>query len=125
MDAPKALLIQDTTEYLFELENAVEPLLASLGDLRISKTAVLKWIIEEELEKIYHLYPFGHDRTAQPFARLHNAVNFALGGRLSILTKAYIQAPNLAEVEFRTIIVRLNHRDLAISYLGLQNQHYS
>ena len=114
MDAPKALLIQDVSDYISVLKNALQSLLWILERNALTAEDMIEWIIKEEIELVYSLST--DDQSQRQAARhVYDHVKNYLNGTLSIYTSTYIKAPRLYS-DNRQISIKLVGRDLYLWY---------
>lgn len=114
MEAPRALLIQDVSEYVYVVKEAMQPFLSSFGGAGLQLEAVIEWIIREEIETVYHLFSENHFRY-QVTSTIYDHVNNAMNGMLSIYTSEYIKAPVVFPGN-RNIAIKLVKNDLYLWY---------
>lgn len=92
----KATLIQDISEFIDLLSHAVTPLLQDYhADYGLTVESVVQWIIDEEIERIYLLFPKNHKHNQWPYSVLYEQVRQALSVGLNRYTKHYVRAPAL------------------------------
>jgi hypothetical protein len=96
MASYNATLIQDVTEYLAYIEQPLWEILQKFNPREFqSTTAVLKWIISEEIEVLYGLEVIGHRAKLYPYTKIRNKLDRALPLALSTLTMYHIKAPRV------------------------------
>lgn len=115
----RAVLIQDISEYLFFVKQAITVGIKS-GALRILSPTdkILKWVITKEIEDIYLLFDEDHFSKEHDNRLIHSYLSQVLyptGITLSVLTARYIKVPRLYP-DNHQIRVKLNGRDLYIEY---------
>lgn len=119
MPRHKAILIQDVLEYSELIKPFLGHFLLCNRDSRITEETILKWIITEQLERIYYLFTDTHLRKEHPYEQLlhHVKDNLAQHQNLSldILTAFYIKAPRLYS-DNSLIEIKLSGRNLTITY---------
>ena len=111
----KALLIQDISDFTWTVLDTVRPYLGHYSLAGYSEEDFLKWIIEEELELVYHLFAIGHIHNRMPHSEIYAIAREKTPVSLSKLVTYYIKAPMLFE-DNRSVTICLNRNDLEIYY---------
>ena len=116
MISRRAVLYQCIVEYLSIIKPHIRNiLLHKFPDYVFQEAEAIKWILEEELELIYGLFAISHIHNQYPFTNIHNKLELSLPVSLSIITSAYIKAPQIYS-DNGIINVRITEFDLVIEY---------
>jgi hypothetical protein len=121
MNAPRGLLIQDASDYLIHIENALNGFLGSVSAHHLPRPQLIQWVVQQQLEEVYDLYTVGHLRNDRTHDLAYNAIRKNLRGILPLLTSQYIKAPQL-DTEDRDIVIEIRWRDLYIWHTGSQQK---
>lgn len=104
---PRALLIQDVSEYLAILRPIVRSVIEQYTFFDINEQMVIDWIMKEELERTCHLLSVNHNPANPLFRRIYDQIRNMVD--LNLFTGWYVKTPNLygdhcyVDVEIRGI----------------------
>lgn len=113
----RATLILDIHELLLLMRQYLAPFLAPYIYGGLDEEALLKWIIEEEIETAHCLFVPNHIHNHYPYQVLHAQLNQALPWPLHQYVSHYIKAPQLYGDNNEINITIKYDRDLYIEYL--------
>lgn len=119
MPRHRAALIQDVLEYSEMIKPFLSDFMRQNHDPHITEESIIKWIIVEQLERVYYLFTDDHYRHLKPYEQLffHVVSCIACYRQVSLdaLTSFYIKAPKLYS-DNSLVQIELSGRDLIILY---------
>lgn len=90
---PRALLVQGIHDYLCAMSEALRSVEAEAVSMGLTEYRVIEWIVKEQLERVYHLFPINHDSGDWRLRKIY----YQIGNQLDLdrLTGECIQVPQL------------------------------
>lgn len=115
----KATLIQDIQGYLDILKPLIARFIEPYLHLGLDEETIFQWIVEEEIERIYHLFTQNHEQRLMPHSMIYNWVQSEVGKtrnmELNRITTYFIKAPRLYS-DNNIIDIKVDGRDLHIGF---------
>lgn len=90
---PRALLIQGIYDYQCMMHNALNSLQGQILHMGLNEHRVVEWIVKQQLEDVFCLFPINHDIQSWRYQQLYDQVRNQID--LDRLTGQYIQVPKL------------------------------
>lgn len=90
---PRALLIQGIYDYQCMLYDALRSIAPQIVQMGLNENQLIEWILKQQLEDVYCLFPINHDSHSWHYQQLHEQVKNQID--LDRLTGQYIQVPKL------------------------------